>query len=75
MKVLLTDGAGSWIVRVDEGDVAPGMEMVRIVDPDLRVSPIRKYGSAMAMMDPDDWRPVLDVPPAKVLEAVRRAPG
>jgi hypothetical protein len=75
MKVLLEDGAGSFVVRTDEGDVPPGMETVRIVGPDLQVSPARKLGSAMAMMDPDDWRPVLGVPPTAVLEAVRRVPG
>lgn len=73
VRVLLTDGRGSFIVRVDEGDVPPGMESVVIVTDDLRISPERKLGSAMAQMDPDEWVPWTGVQPTPVLEAVRRS--
>lgn len=73
MKVLLGDGRGSFIVRVDEGDVPPGMESVVIVTPDLRISPERRMGSVLAQMDPDEWTPWVGVQPTPVLDAVRRS--
>lgn len=80
VKVILADGRGSFIVRVDEGDVPPGMEQVRIVETSggvspMRVSPARKLGSVLAMMDPDEWVPFQGPPPSGVLEAAAGSRG
>jgi hypothetical protein len=82
VKVLLTDGAGAYVVRVDEGDVPPGMEMVVVVDDGGGISPVKvttpdpiKLGSLLNQGDPDDWIPVVGVPPAGILEAAKKATG
>jgi len=73
MKVLLWDGDSRYIVQTDTAeDVPPGMQSVVVVDGD-RVSPVRRLGSVLAQMDPDDLTEWTGVPPADVMSAARRS--